>query len=217
MEGMAWGTCEESLGLAGMSLLVLWIFLPGFLVNTFAMMWGKWLPKTGYGPWPIDGGRNAWDGNRLFGDGKTWNGLIGGSLTSGLLMVLMASTVHEGQACGIFVDPLLDHDPSMSRGLWAMIVGTLLGFFSLLGDITGSFFKRRRGLKREGDISSKAPLLDTLPFAMMVFLLGWLLLPGIHGSSDVLAPIAVMLVATPVLHRSFNMLGYAIGWKDVPY
>lgn len=212
-----WGTCEESLGLAGMTLLVLWIFLPGFLVNTFAMMWGKWLPKTGYGPWPIDGGRNAWDGNRLFGDGKTWNGLIGGSLTSGLLMVLMASTVPEGQACGIFVDPLLDHDPSMSRGLWAMIVGTLLGFFSLLGDITGSFFKRRRGLKREGDISSKAPLLDTLPFAMMVFLLGWLLLPGIHGSSDLLAPIAVMLVATPVLHRSFNMLGYAIGWKDVPY
>jgi len=217
MEGAMWGTCEESLGLAGMTLLVLWIFLPGFLVNTFAMMWGKWLPKTGYGPWPIDGGRNAWDGNRLFGDGKTWNGLIGGSLTSGLLMVLMASTVPEGQACGIFVDPLLDHDPSMSRGLWAMIVGTLLGFFSLLGDITGSFFKRRRGLKREGDISSKAPLLDTLPFAMMVFLLGWLLLPGIHGSSDVLAPIAVMLIATPVLHRSFNMLGYAIGWKDVPY
>ncbi|DAC15685.1 MAG TPA: CDP-archaeol synthase [Candidatus Poseidoniaceae archaeon] len=217
MEGAMWGTCEESLGLAGMTLLVLWIFLPGFLVNTFAMMWGKWLPKTGYGPWPIDGGRNAWDGNRLFGDGKTWNGLIGGSLTSGLLMVLMASTVQEGQACGIFVDPLLDHDPSMSRGLWAMIVGTLLGFFSLLGDITGSFFKRRRGLKREGDISSKAPLLDTLPFAMMVFLLGWLLLPGIHGSSDLLAPIAVMLVATPVLHRSFNMLGYAIGWKDVPY
>ena len=205
------------MGILLLALMTLWLYLPGFIANTFAMMWGKWLPKTGYGPWPIDGGRNAWDGNRLFGDGKTWNGLIGGSLTSGLLMVLMASTVQEGQACGVFVDPLLDHDPSMSRGLWAMIVGTLLGFFSLLGDITGSFFKRRRGLKREGDISSKAPLLDTLPFAMMVFLLGWLLLPGIHGSSDLLAPIAVMLVATPVLHRSFNMLGYAIGWKDVPY
>ena len=71
MDEALWGTCEESLGLAGMSLLVLWIFLPGFLVNTFAMMWGKWLPKTGYGPWPIDGGRTAWDGNRLLGDGKT--------------------------------------------------------------------------------------------------------------------------------------------------
>ena len=33
---------------------------------------------------------------------------------------------------------------SISRGLWAFIVGSLLGFFSLLGDMTGSFFKRRR-------------------------------------------------------------------------
>ncbi|MGB0151268.1 MAG: CDP-archaeol synthase [Candidatus Poseidoniaceae archaeon] len=217
MDEALWGTCEESLGLAGMSLLVLWIFLPGFLVNTFAMMWGKWLPKTGYGPWPIDAGRTAWDGNRLLGDGKTWNGLVGGSLTSGLLMVLMASAVNAGEACGIFVDPLLDHDMDVSRGLWAFIVGSLLGFFSLLGDMTGSFFKRRRGLKREGDVSSKAPLLDTLPFAMMVFVLGWLLLPGLHGEADLLGPMLVLLVATPVLHRSFNMLGYAIGWKDVPY
>ena len=98
MDEALWGTCEESLGLAGMSLLVLWIFLPGFLVNTFAMMWGKWLPKTGYGPWPIDGGRTAWDGNRLLGDGKTWNGLVGGSLTSGLLMVVMASAVNAGES-----------------------------------------------------------------------------------------------------------------------
>ena len=37
-------------------LMTLWLYLPGFIANTFAMMWGKWLPKTGYGPWPIDGG-----------------------------------------------------------------------------------------------------------------------------------------------------------------
>ena len=30
MDEALWGTCEESLGLAGMSLLVLWIFLRGF-------------------------------------------------------------------------------------------------------------------------------------------------------------------------------------------
>ena len=40
-------------------LTVLWIYLPGFLINTFAMLWGKWLPKTGYGPWPIDGGKSC--------------------------------------------------------------------------------------------------------------------------------------------------------------
>jgi len=25
------------------------------------------------------------------------------------------------------------------------------------------------------------------------------------------------VLITPVLHRSFNLIGYAIGWKDVPY
>ena len=77
------------LGILSLSVMTLWLYLPGFLANTFAMMWGKWLPKTGYGPWPIDGGKNWKDGNRVLGDGKTWNGLIGGSVTSGLLCLLI--------------------------------------------------------------------------------------------------------------------------------
>gem|GEM_PF-6393995 len=52
---------------------------------------------------------------------------------------------------------------------------------------------------------------------MAVFLLGWLLLPGIHGEATLWPGMLVVLVATPVLHRSFNLLGYALGWKDVPY
>ena len=60
----------SELGLACAALMVLWLYLPGFLANTYAMLWGKWLPKTGYGPWPIDGGKNWKDGNRILGDGK---------------------------------------------------------------------------------------------------------------------------------------------------
>ena len=45
----------EDLGLTMAALVTLWVYLPGFLVNTFAMMWGKWFPRTGLGPWPIDG------------------------------------------------------------------------------------------------------------------------------------------------------------------
>ena len=83
------------LGIVSLSIMTLWLYLPGFLANTFAMMWGKWLPKTGYGPWPIDGGRNWKDGNRILGDGKTWNGLIGGSVTSGLLCVIIVGAMGE--------------------------------------------------------------------------------------------------------------------------
>lgn len=210
-------------------LLTLWLYLPGFLANTFAMMWGKWFPKTGYGPWPIDGGRVLSDGNRMLGDGKTWNGLIGGSLTSGLLCLLIVSSMSRGEVgtvfddgATVFADPLIG-----SEGAWfsiggeqttAFVLGTFLGFACLVGDSTGSFFKRRKGLKREGDISSKAPLLDTLPFAVMVFLWGQLFLgTSVLAAEELRLPMLALILITPILHRSFNLIGYKIGWKDVPY
>lgn len=215
------------LGLISSALLVLWLYLPGFLANTFAMMWGKWLPKTGYGPWPIDGGKNWKDGNRILGDGKTWNGLIGGSFTSGLLMMLIVmvmgqpSTINDTEV-SILINPLTGYE-----GAWwdmgshltsAFILGTFLGFSCLVGDSAGSFIKRRRGLKREGDVSSKAPLLDTLPFAIMVFAFGILFLGNaLISSTELLLPMLIIVVITPILHRTFNVIGYKIGWKDVPY
>ena len=213
------------LGVLSLSLMTLWLYLPGFLANTFAMMWGKWLPKTGYGPWPIDGGKNWKDGNRILGDGKTWNGLIGGSITSGLLCTLIVALMGDVPSNiepSIFAHPLTGSENSwfnVSNDLVsAFILGTFLGFACLLGDSTGSFIKRRRGLKREGEVSSKAPLLDTLPFAIMVFLWGQLFLgDSLISSIDLIIPMLIIIVITPILHRSFNLIGYAIGWKDVPY
>ena len=215
------------MGILSLSLMVLWLYLPGFLANTFAMMWGKWLPKTGYGPWPIDGGRRMKDGNRILGDGKTWNGLIGGSLTSGLLCVLIVSLMGDVPTStdiesSVFAHPLTGYEGTWfdvgSVGLSAFVLGSFLGFACLIGDSTGSFIKRRRGLKREGDVSSKAPLLDTLPFAIMVFLWGQLFLENsLLSDTDLILPMVVIVVITPILHRSFNLIGYYIGWKDVPY
>ena len=209
-------------------LMCLWLYLPGFLANTFAMMWGKKKKKTGYGPWPIDGGRTLKDGNRMLGDGKTWNGLIGGSLTSGLLCILMVTMTNDGSGAGALDDTTIFASPlSGAGGAWfsvggtmlsAFVLGTFLGFMCLVGDSTGSFFKRRRGLKREGDISSKAPLLDTLPFAISVFLAGQIFLgPSWLADEALRLPMLILVLITPVLHRSFNLIGYAIGWKDVPY
>ena len=123
---------------------------------------------------------------------------------------------------GIFAHPLTGFEDSWFNvggpKLSAFILGSFLGFACLLGDSTGSFVKRRRGLKREGEVSSKAPLLDTLPFAIMVFLWGQLFLgASLLSSSELLIPMLLLVVITPVLHRSFNLIGYAIGWKDVPY
>jgi hypothetical protein len=71
-------------------LLVLWLYLPGYLSNTAAMLGGKWIPDlTGIPVFTIDGGAVMSDGNRVLGDGKTWNGLIGGTIGGGLLGILL--------------------------------------------------------------------------------------------------------------------------------
>ena len=70
-------------------LIVLWLYLPGYLSNTAAMLGGKWIPEiTGMKVFTIDAGRSMSDGNRILGDGKTWNGLIGGTIGGGLLAIL---------------------------------------------------------------------------------------------------------------------------------
>jgi len=217
----------SQLSIISAALMVLWLYLPGFLANTFAMMWGKWLPKTGYGPWPIDGGKNWKDGNRILGDGKTWNGLIGGSLTSGLMSMLIVMQMGDPSAISETEATIFIHPMAGFEGSWwdtgsilssAFLLGTILGFSCLLGDSAGSFVKRRRGLKREGEVSSKAPLLDTLPFAIMVFAFGILFLgDALISDTNLLLPMLIIVIITPILHRTFNVIGYKIGWKDVPY
>lgn len=207
-------------------LALLLLYGPAYLANTGAMIFGKWLPElTGIPILRIDGGRNWKDGFRLLGDGKSWNGLLGGPLLAGLLTVL-ATILWSGNGVDSkpFYDPMMgfEHvDPWFGfLGLYgsAFFIGYVLGFGSLIGDSVGSFFKRRRGLKREGDVSSKAPLLDTLPFAIICFIFGLVLFPNqLYGSWQLIPSMMWLLILTPIIHRSVNILGYKLGLKSVPY
>jgi|TARA_B110000881_G_C18520279_1_gene487221 CDP-2,3-bis-(O-geranylgeranyl)-sn-glycerol synthase len=212
-------------------LAVLWLFLPGYLSNTTAMLGGKWIPSmTGMPIKPIDGGKNHSDGNRILGDGKTWNGLAGGTIGGGLIAMLThAISSGNSIASAPFLDPLGTYGVGSASietawfwigGEWgaAFILGCILGFGCMVGDSVGSFFKRRRGLKREGEVSSKAPLLDTLPFAIFTFMFGLILLgPSIVSHTGLLMGMVILLILTPIIHRSFNVMGYKLGLKSVPY
>ncbi len=212
-------------------LLVLWLYLPGYLSNTTAMLGGKWIPDiTGIRVYTIDGGRVLGDGNRILGDGKTWNGLIGGAIGGGLLGILTHSIASGNHVTSApFLDPLGSYGASSVEvtEAWfyyggdlgtAFVLGFLLGFGCMVGDSAGSFIKRRLGHKREGDVSSHAPLLDTLPFAVSTFAFGQTMLdPSIVGASELLMGMVILLIITPIIHRAFNMLGYRLGLKSVPY
>ena len=145
------------------------------------MMWGKWLPKTGYGPWPIDGGRTAWDGNRLLGDGKDLE------RARGRQPDFWTADGADGQRRETPAKPAA----SLSTPSWTMTCQfrVALGlhrrqFARLLfapWRHDGLLLQARRGLKREGTCRQSTPCLTRFLSPMMVFVLGWLLLPGLHG------------------------------------
>ena len=209
-------------------LCVLLMYGSAYLANTGAMLFGKWIPdKTGMSVIIIDRGRNYSDGHRILGDGKSWNGLIGGGIFSGTLFIVAHNIWNDNGTNAPFIDPLIYADPGdwfwffegeLSSSFAAFTMGFILGFSCMIGDMCGSFVKRRRGLKREGDESSEAPLLDTIPFAIAIFATAFLLFDGqIITHPNLVEEIIFLLIITPVIHRSFNILGYKFGLKEVPY
>ena len=209
-------------------LCVLLMYGSSYLANTGAMLFGKWIPdKTGMPVIVIDGGKNYSDGNRILGDGKSWNGLIGGGIVSGILFTLAHNLWNNNGTEVPFIDPIIYADSSdwfwifegeIGSSLAAFTMGFILGFSCMIGDMCGSFVKRRRGLKREGDESSEAPLLDTVPFAIAIFIAAFVLFDGqVITHPDLIEEIIFLLIVTPIIHRAFNIFGYKVGLKEVPY
>ena len=181
--------------------IVLWIMMPAYLANTIAVLTG--------GKYPIDQGKIHSDGNRILGDGKTWSGLIGGTL-GGVFIGFLQVNLGEG-----LIEALSGSQDVDFWGENSIIVFFLLSFGALFGDMTASFIKRRSQLKR-GD---KSPLLDMFDFIGMALLLSfifaneWLMSWILDGY----VPLFTLLIATPILHRGVNIIGFKIGVKNEPW
>ncbi|UCD93003.1 MAG: CDP-2,3-bis-(O-geranylgeranyl)-sn-glycerol synthase [Methanobacteriota archaeon] len=177
----------------------LWLMIPAYVANPAAVLFG--------GGKPIDGGAIHRDGRRYLGDGKTWRGLAGGTVFG-----MVIGFVQMG------INMAVDH-PDFSFGSFpfSILVIFLLPFGALLGDMLGSYIKRRMGIER----GQKALGLDQYDFLVGVVLLvaifqtHWFLAHYIYWEAT-LGLIAV-LVITPVLHRVVNIIGYRIGKKEVPW
>tara|TARA_B100001113_G_scaffold338283_1_gene320303 strand:+ start:3574 stop:4365 length:792 start_codon:yes stop_codon:yes gene_type:complete len=217
---------EDLNGMALNVVSVIILYGPAYLANTGAMLFGKWIPDlSGFQNHKIDAGRTWSDGNRVLGDGKSWEGLFGGALVSAGLMTL-AHTLWKGHYSAS-ERPFLDPSSLIPEGAWyhfdegwasAFLIGFVLGLACMIGDSAGSFIKRRRGLKREGEISSRAPLLDTLPFALGILGTTALLFhETIFFQPSIRPYVVALLILTPVMHRATNILGYKLGLKSVPY
>ncbi|MEM0132338.1 CDP-2,3-bis-(O-geranylgeranyl)-sn-glycerol synthase [Acidiplasma sp.] len=172
------------------------LFLPAYIANPGAVITG--------GHIKIDMGK-TFHGKRILGDGKTWSGFIGGSLIGVVSGII------------IYYITLLIHVPYGTYG--ANLVSTVLvlipmSFGSLLGDLTGSFIKRRIGLKR----GARGSILDQWPFVLVSFLMIYIFArPFFLKFYGNFIPIIVLLIITPPIHRGVNILAYKFKMKDVPW
>src|SRR5207245_10964028 len=117
----------------------LWFFLPAFVANPMAVVFG--------GGTPIDFGRTLGDRERLFGDGKTWRGLVGGTLSGAFLGFLLTVPFN-----------LFAPNSSWSFGSYGVAFGAsaVFAFGALFGDLVGACLKLRMHRLR----GPKARILD---------------------------------------------------------
>ncbi|MFC2143579.1 CDP-2,3-bis-(O-geranylgeranyl)-sn-glycerol synthase [Candidatus Aenigmatarchaeota archaeon] len=165
----------------------LWFVIPAYASNSF--------PVLVKGKKPIDFGKN-FRGRRLLGDGKTIEGSI-----AGIIFGLFLGSIQ------VFYQHLIPMDWGLPLIEMTFPIVVLMVIGTILGDYVGSFIKRRIGIGRGG----KATGLDQLDFIVVS-----LLLVSIVFVPD-LVTITIVIVATLIIHKLSNILGYILKLKKTPY
>ncbi len=184
---------------------VAYLLLPllgGALLHGLCMKYG-WLRFLAR---PIDGGR-CWSGRRLFGDHKTWRGLVATGL--GTL------PLFAGQALWLHYCPWLRaleiFDYSTVN---VAIFGFLLGFGAMLGELPNSFWKRRLNVA-----PGESPTgLSRYWFYVLdqIDLLGgvWLVVALAAPRAVRMGTVVPSLVITLFAHQLVTFVGYALGMRE---
>jgi len=165
------------------------IFLsPAFFANSAAVF------TSGLGP--VDRGK-MWKGKPILGKNKTTGGVLGATLSGGLLGIVIVLFYPE-----IFAEKV---KPKYDGIDFKWYFGFVLGFSALIGDAIGSFIKRRIDLKPGGPF----PIVDQVGFVVSSFLI-----ISIFASFP-LVWFVLLVPAALVLHLVANIFAYKMGWKNV--
>lgn len=179
-------------------LFVLWVFAPAGIANMVPILAAR-VPVIRRFDQPIDGGR-SFRGRRIFGDHKTWRGILTGMVAA--TAVLALQQLLYGQF-GWFqwVSNGVDY---MSLPIW--LAGPLFGLGALGGDAVKSFFKRQLNVE---------PGRSWIPFDQLDYVIGGALavLPFIRLS---LAQYVLLTIVWLLVHVLSTHLGYWLRLKDSP-
>ena len=116
------------------------------------------------------------------------------------LAVLLNGAVTQGYAPGFL--------PTFE-----LRAGFALALGAILGDMGASFLKRRTGRKR----GAPFPGVDQLDFVVGAFVVTALLAPEWFFAEFTVEVIVAVLILTPLLHVTTNLIAYRLGLKDEPW
>lgn len=192
----------------------LFYMIPSWLANASPVIFGHGQP--------IDHGRLWRDGKRIFGDHKTQRGFAVG-IIAGIIGGAGMMWLYD-----IVIPPILEflYLPSHANPLIPIyqssifyaispieneiIIGIIFGFLAslgaMIGDLVGSFLKRRRDIK-SGE--SFIPM-DQLGFFVFAMIFAFPIAP---------APLEYWLLLTPItfsVHVFANVVGYILKLSDTP-
>ena len=171
----------------------IWLILPAYAANGLTPILG--LRK---GLHTIDGGRK-FRSQPLFGEGKTWEGLLFGAIMGGFIGLVE-----------MLAYPSLPFSTSpvpLNIVTMTPLLGFLLGLGAMLGDLGGSFIKRRLRIARGRPV----PILDQLDFLAGALLFSLILVRLEAGW------IVLLAFITFLVHIVANMMAYLLKIKKHPW
>ena len=175
-----------------------YFMLPAYVANLSGLAFG--------GGTPVDGGKECKDGRRLIGNGVTWKGLINGTILGTLVGAVLGIIGTFYGDLSVLTGGIIDL-PVYGSIIGGLILGFLMAFGALLGDLVVSFIKRRIGLQS----GEPAPIMDQLDFVVGALVLSLLV---VKISWEFFIIVAIL---TLILHLGSNMIAYLLGIKDVWY
>jgi len=199
---------------------LLWT-VPALTTNATMVIFGK-------NGTPIDGGR-MWRGKRILGDGKTWQGMIGGVLFGFIIgmiiwlikyfvindvVVLLGLNNFElnpvtGDTITLYTSETEIAEFFRMNPLFAILTSFFMAFGAFFGDMVGSFIKRRLKYQRGAPL----PIIDQLDFISFAMLFAYLIYP----IKNALIYVIFMLIFTPLVHLLANVIAYILKLKKEPW
>ncbi len=178
------------MGIGQMLVRSIIFILPSYFANSIPVVLG--------GGAPLDFFRKFQDGQRVFGGGKTIRGFFAG-IFAGILVGALEGIILSGSEWNIY-----------SGGLQSYIAaGFLLGLGTMVGDLVGSFIKRRQKVAQ----GKPSVIMDQLMFLLFAFIFAY----PFASQLLTLEAIVFLAVLTYFVHVGANILANRLGLKKVPW